>query len=191
MTTAVPPSAGGTPGWVIPDDDVAEEDVDVRSLAGKQPPGEGAWLWVTTAEGRRGGEFTALSLPRASPRACGGDVLLHVAPGGVGYHSGTPDEQKAGEPAGPAAAGGLTAAVRVLAAVAGALVHVASWDHLSVGQWPEQVRGTVAFALDAVRELQEHGADIGVRGQVEVEAAARSVTYGFPGLPARVNAAGG
>ena len=85
----------------------------------------------------------------------------------------------------------LTAAVRVLAAVAGALVHVASWDHLSAGQWPEQVRGTVAFTLDAVRELQEHGADIGVRGQVEVDAAAQSVTYGFPGLPARVHAAGG
>jgi CheY-like chemotaxis protein len=58
----VPPGTGGTSGWVIPDDDVADEDVDVRSLAGKQPPAEGAWLWVTTAESRQGGEFTALSL---------------------------------------------------------------------------------------------------------------------------------
>lgn len=126
MTTAVPPGAGGTPGWVVPDDDVADEDVDVRSLAGKQPPASGAWLWVTTAEGRRGGEFTALSLPRTSPRACGGDVLLHVTPGGVGYLSGAPDEQKATEPSGPEPVAELTAAVRVRAVVAGALVHVAS-----------------------------------------------------------------
>jgi hypothetical protein len=49
----------------------------------------------------------------------------------------------------------------------------------------------VAFTLEALRELQEHGADLGARDQVEVEAAAQSVTHGFPGLPARVNAAGG
>jgi hypothetical protein len=71
------------------------------------------------------------------------------------------------------------------------MIHVASWDHLSLDQWPEQVRGTVAFALDALRELQEHGADLGARDQVEVEPAAQSVTHGFPSLPARVNAAGG
>jgi hypothetical protein len=190
MTTAVPPGAGGTPGWVVPDDDVADEDVDVRSLAGKQPPAEGAWLWITTAEGRRGGEFTALALPRTNPRSCGGDVLLRITPGGVRHPGSAPDEQQAGLQSGPAAAG-PTATVRVLAVVAGSLVHVASWDHLTVDRWPEQVRGTVAFTLDALRELQEHGADIGVRGQVEVEAAALAVAYGVPGLPARVNAAGG
>jgi hypothetical protein len=38
--------------------------VDVLYLAGQRPPAEGAWLWVTTAEARRGGEFTALFLPR-------------------------------------------------------------------------------------------------------------------------------
>jgi hypothetical protein len=189
MTTAVPPGAGGTPGWVVPDDDVADEDVDVRSLAGKQPPAEGAWLWVTTTEGRRGGEFTALTLPRNSPRACGGDVLLRITPSGVRDPGGTPGEPSAPHP--PRPAGELTAAVQVRAVVAGSLVHVAAWDQLRVDQWPEQVRGTVAFTLDAMRELQEHGADLGARGQVEVEAAARAVTYGFPGLPARVNAAGG
>jgi hypothetical protein len=61
MTTAVPPGAGGTPGCVIPDDDRADEDVDVRSLAGKPPPADGAWLWVTTAEGRHARAFTALA----------------------------------------------------------------------------------------------------------------------------------
>ncbi len=178
MTTAVPPGAGETPGWVIPDDDVADEDVDVRSLAGTQPPAAGAWLWVTAAEGRRGGEFTALALPRTNPRACGGDVLLHVGPGGVWY----PGEQNAPDPPEIAAAG-PTVAVRLRVVVAGSLVHVASWDHLGVSQWPEQVRGTVAFTLDALRELHEHGAGIGVRGQIEVEAAAQAVRYGFPGLP--------
>jgi hypothetical protein len=185
MTTAVPPDAGGTPGWVVPGDDVADEDVDVLSLAGKQPPRGGAWLWVTTAEGRRGGEFTALALPRNNPRACGGDVLLHITP------SRTPSEPDAPDPSGPAPGIELTAAVQVRAVVAGWLVHMAAWDQLGVDRWPEQVRGTVAFTLDAVRELQEHGADLGVRGQVEVEAAAQAVTYGFPGLPARVNAAVG
>jgi hypothetical protein len=189
MTTAVPPGAGGTPGWVIPGDDVADEDVDVRSLAGTQPPAGGAWLWVTAVEGRRAGEFTALALPRRNPRACGGDVLLHVAPGRPGYLSGAAEEQEAPGPSGLAGAG-LTAAVRVRAVVAGSLVHVASWDHLDVGQWPEQVRGTVGFAMGALRELREHGASVGVR-DVEVEPTARSVAYGLPALPARADPAGG
>ena len=76
------PAAAGreTPGWDIPADDVADEDVDVLSLAGQRPPAGGAWLWVTVAEARRGGEFTALFLPRTRPRANGGDVLLRIAP---------------------------------------------------------------------------------------------------------------
>ena len=51
------------------------------SLAGQRPPAGGAWLWVTVADAGRGGEFTALFLPRTRPRACGGDVLLRIAPG--------------------------------------------------------------------------------------------------------------
>ena len=85
MTTpdgACPAAAGpDAPGWDIPADDVADEDVDVLSLAGQRPPAEGAWLWVTVAGARRGGEFTALFLPRTRPRANGGDVLLRIAPG--------------------------------------------------------------------------------------------------------------
>ena len=65
----------------IPADDAADEEVDVLYLAGQRPPGEGAWLWVTTADARRGGEFTALFLPRIRARASGGDALLHIAPG--------------------------------------------------------------------------------------------------------------
>jgi hypothetical protein len=79
--TVTPEDTGAAPGFVIPDEDAADEDVDVLYLAGQRPPAEGAWLWVTTAEGRRGGEFTALSLPRNRPCASGGDVLLHISPG--------------------------------------------------------------------------------------------------------------
>ena len=79
---AGPVAAGpDAPGWDIPADDVADEDVDVLSLAGQRPPAGGAWLWVTVADARRGGEFTALFLPRTRPRANGGDVLLRIAPG--------------------------------------------------------------------------------------------------------------
>ena len=68
--TVTPDDAGpAAPGFAIPDDDATGEDVDVLSLAGQRPPAEGAWLQVTTAEGRRGGEFTALFLPRDRPCA--------------------------------------------------------------------------------------------------------------------------
>ena len=59
---------------------MADEDVDVLALAGRQRPAGGAWLWVTAAEARRGGEFTAVFLPRRRPVACGGDVLVRIAP---------------------------------------------------------------------------------------------------------------
>jgi hypothetical protein len=32
---------------------VADEDVDVLSLAGQRPPASGVWLWVTVADARR------------------------------------------------------------------------------------------------------------------------------------------
>ena len=72
MMTTPDSACPETPGWDIPADDVADEDVDVLSLAGQRPPAGGAWLWVTVAEARRGGEFTALFLPRTRPRANGG-----------------------------------------------------------------------------------------------------------------------
>ena len=180
MTTpdgAGPVAAGPeTPGWDIPADDVADEDVDVLSLAGQRPPAGGAWLWVTVADARRGGEFTALFLPRTRPRANGGDVLLRIAPGTSQAEERWP---------GPAAR------VQVRAVVAGSLVHVAGWDHLSLDLWPEAVRATAAFAMGALKELQEHGADVGARDQVDVEAAAEPAPAGFPGLPAWVRAGAG
>lgn len=78
--TARPSGSAGAPGWEIPDDDAGDEDVDVLSLAGRQPPAGGAWLWVTTAEAGRGGEFTALFLPRHRSLASGADALLRIRP---------------------------------------------------------------------------------------------------------------
>jgi hypothetical protein len=172
------PDAAGPDGagWEIPADDAADEEVDVLSLAGQRPPGKGAWLWVTTADARHGGEFTALVLPSTRPRASGGDVLLHIAPG-----RGEDD----GEP-GPVP----SARVRVWAVAAGSLILVAGWDRLDLVGWPERVRATAVFAAGVLRELQEHGADVRVREQVEVEAAAESPAAGFPGLPAWVTAGG-
>jgi hypothetical protein len=131
MTTpdsAGPATAGPeTPGWDIPADDVADEDVDVLSLAGQRPPAGGAWLWVTIADARRGGEFTALFLPRTRPRACGGDVLLHIAPGTSQAEEHWP---------------GPTVRVQVRAAVAGSLVpsQAGTTSALACGQRPSAAR---------------------------------------------------
>jgi hypothetical protein len=42
--------------------------------------------------------------------------------------------------------------------------------------------------MGALKELQEHGADIGVRHQVDLQTAAENATAGFPGLPVTVRA---
>ena len=73
--------------------------------------------------------------------------------------------------------------VRVRAVVAGSLVLVASWDHLAVSDWPETVRATAAFAMGTLKELQEHGADVGVHHQVDLQTEAENATAGFPALP--------
>jgi hypothetical protein len=151
---------------------VGDERADVLSLAGQPVPAGGAWLWVTAAEARRGGEFTALLLPRHQPTACGGDVLVHAAP--------------AGEPG----SGTTAAKVQVWAVVAGSLVRVAAWDPAGPDLWPEVVRETVAFAMSALTELEQHGADVSARQQVDVTAAAGSVPAGFPSLPTQVSLGG-
>jgi len=171
--TMTPEDSGAAPGYAVPGTDAADEDVDVLYLAGQRPPAEGAWLWVTTAEARRGGEFTALFLPRTRPSAAGGDVLVHIAPGATAET----------EP-------GPVARVRVAAVVAGSVIGVAGWDHLSLEEWPETARPTVTFAMGALKELQEHGADVDAHrhpsGLVEVQPAAEAAAMGFPALPASV-----
>jgi hypothetical protein len=50
---------------------------------------------------------------------------------------------------------------RCAAVVAGSVIHVAGWDHLSLEERPETARPAVTFAVGALRELQAHGADVG------------------------------
>ena len=170
--TAVPSGSGDPPGWEIPDEGVGTENVDVLALAGQPVPAGGAWLWVTAAEARRGGKFTALHLPAHRPAASGGDVLVHVSP--------------AGEPG----SGTTAAKVQVWAVVAGSLVRVAGWDPAGPDLWPETVRETVTFAMGALTELEQHGADLAAHQKVDVLAAAGSVPSGFPSLPTQVSLGG-
>jgi hypothetical protein len=71
MTTTPDAASPDAPGWEVPADDVADEEVDVTSLAGQRPPAGGAWLWVITADARRG-----VSSP---PRSCRATVRWPVA----------------------------------------------------------------------------------------------------------------
>ena len=70
--------------------------------------------------------------------------------------------------------------------MAGSLVRVAAWNMASPLSWPEVIRDAVVFAEGALRELQDHGADIGTREEVGVLAAAGSVPTAFPSLPVQV-----
>jgi hypothetical protein len=161
--------SGNSPGWPVPDDGVTEEETDVLSLAGQPVPDDGAWLWVTAAEPRRGGEFTALVLPRNQPKAFGGEVFVQVSP----------VTRPGGE--------GVAARVQVWAGLARSLVRVAAWDEAGLGQWPEIARDPVLFALGALAGLQEHGTDVGVRTTIPLDQAAGPAPTSFPSLPASVS----
>ena len=168
--TAVP--SGSAPVWLIPADDTGDEEVDVLSLAGQPVPDGGAWLRVTSAGPQPGGELAGRFLPRYRPVAFGGDVLVHL------------------RPAGKLDGGTAAARVQIWAVAAGSLVRVAGWDPAGLDEWPESVREAAAFAMGALGELEQHGADVSDREQVEVVPAAGAVPTGFPSLPTRVNAAG-
>ena len=146
--------------------------VDVLSLAGQPAPDGGGWLWVTAADSHPGGELAGLLLPGKHPAAFGGDVLVHVRP--------------ADEPDGGTAA----VRVQVWAVAAGSLVRVAGWDPAGLDAWPELVRVPAVFAMGALTALEEHGADVADREQVDVITAAGLAPAGFPSLPTRVNAGG-
>ena len=74
--------------------------------------------------------------------------------------------------------------------MAGSLIRVAGWDPAGPDLWPETVRETVTFAMGALTELEQHGADVSARQQVDVIAAAGSVPAGFPSLPTQVSLGG-
>ena len=145
--------------------------VDVLSLAGQPVPDGGAWLWVTSAESQPGGELAGLFLPGNRPVAFGGDVLVHLRP------ASEPDS-------------GTAVRVQVWAVAAGSVVRVAGWDPAGLDAWPELVRDPAVFAMGALTALEEHGADVADREQVDVITAAGLAPAGFPSLPTRVNAAG-
>ena len=168
--TAAP--SGSATVWAIPVSDVGDEVVDVLSLAEQPVPDGGAWLWVTSAESQPGGELAGLLLPGNRPVAFGGDVLVHV------------------RPASELDGGTAAARVQVWAVAAGALVRVAGWGSAGLDAWPELVRDPVVFAMGALTALEEHGADVSDREQVDVNTAAGLAPVGFPSLPTRVNAAG-
>lgn len=56
--------------------------------------------------------------------------------------------------------------MQVWAVVAVSLVRVAAWNPAGPDLWPEVVRETVAFAVGALTELEEHGADVSAHQQV-------------------------
>jgi hypothetical protein len=158
MTTAAQP-ARGEPGPPAGDDD----DVDVLRMARQRPPEGGAWLLVTAADAAAGGTLTAQILPGGRPQAFGGDVVAHLTPA-----TGTAQQPP------PAVS------VSVWAVMAGRLVPVAAWDNHDLGGWPEQIRPAVVFTMSMLTELEEHGADVGARDRVDLNAAARDATPGFP-----------
>lgn len=167
MTTA-PDSAGAAAGaaGAAPDtdgpptsDDGMGDKVDVRSLAA-QRPGEAMWLLVTEIDGPAGEVFTASIVPGPQPRAFGGDVLLHLAPG-----------------TGPQAPAAISVAVWTVAAEV--LIPVAAWDLPDDGRWPERIRATVVFAMSAMTEIEQH-VSLGEHDLVDLNAAAAAAVPGLP-----------
>jgi hypothetical protein len=135
------------------------DQVDVRSLAA-QRPGEAMWLLVTEVDGPAGALFAASIVPGPQPRAFGGDVLLHLAPG-----------------AGPDA--DATVSVAVWTVAAEVLIPVAAWDLPDDGGWPERVRATVAFAMSVMTEIEQH-VSLGEHDLVDLDAAAATAVPGLP-----------
>jgi hypothetical protein len=151
------PEAGvlGIPGGA---DD--EDFLDVAALAGAVPADGGEWLLVIELDGQPGASFQVLGLPGDTGHAQGGDVLLRLLP----------------EPG-----SGTDPAVRaeVWAVIGGRVILAGTWAGQDPGGWPEQVRPAVAFGMGILAELEDHGADLGVRHRVRL-AAADTASTGVP-----------
>ena len=149
----------GVPGF--PDDADRDGDVDVLYLAGQRPAAGGEWLLITAVGGMPGAEFTALVLPDGGRCAHGGDVVVHLA-AETGHRE------------------LLTVRVGIWAVMCGRLVPVAAWDRQEPEDWPEKIRATAAFAMGVLTELEEHGADLAARRQVDLDDAVITATAGIP-----------
>jgi hypothetical protein len=143
-----------------PGDPDADEDVNVLALAGQIPSQDGEWLLVTTLDGRPGARFLARHLRPDELHARGSDVLVRLLP----------DSWRPGLP---------QIRAQVLVALGGRLILAGNWDRQDIGRWPEQVRPTAAFAMGMVTELEENGADLGARHQVQLDAP-ETVAAGVP-----------
>src|SRR5579859_5679883 len=139
------PALAGEPGFPDFAASGSGDGIDVLSL-GRMRPASAAWLLVTAADGLAGETFTASVVPGPRPRAHGGDVLLHIAPG----------------------AEAASVSVPVRAVAAGTLVPVADWDLPDDGAWAEGARAAAAFAMSALAGLEEH-ADLGSPDAVDLD----------------------
>jgi hypothetical protein len=155
MTTSSPgsragqaPSASEIAG--IPDDADGDQDVNVLMLAGQIPSQDGEWLLVTSLDAQPGAGFLARHLRQDELHAYGSDVLVRLLP-------------DAGRPGLPR----IRAQVWVVLGCR--LVLAGNWDRQDLGQWPEQIRPTVAFATGMVTELEEHIADLGTRHRIRLD----------------------
>ena len=146
--------AGETAGFA----DGPDREVDVLFLAGQRLPVGGAWLLVTSVDGKPGGEFTAQALRGDAPSAFGGDVVVRLSP----------DDPPPG------------ARVQVFAVLGGRLIPVAAWPGHDLDGWPERIRAAVAFAMGVLTELEEHGADLAARGWVDLSRATDGAAAGVP-----------
>ena len=70
--------------------------------------------------------------------------------------------------------------VQVWAVMAGSLARVTAWDLADADSWPEVICDSIVFASDAPREVQDHGAGVGVREEADVLVAAGSEPTAFP-----------
>ena len=156
---SAPDVPGGMPGF--PDDADRDGDVDVLYLAGQRPAAGGEWLLITAVDGMPGAEFTARVLPAGGRHAHGGDVLVLLAA-----------EPRHREP--------VMVRVGTWAVMCGRLIPVAAWDRQEPAGWPEKIRATVAFAMGILTELEEHGADLAARHQVDLDDAVITATAGIP-----------
>jgi hypothetical protein len=149
----------GVPG--LPDDADRDGDVDVLYLAGQRLAAGGEWLLITAVGGMPGAEFTARVLPVGGRHAHGGDVLVHLA----------------AEPGHPEP---LAVRVGTWAVMCGHLIPVAAWDRQEPEGWPEKIRATAAFAMGILTELEEHGADLTARHQVDLDDDDVTAVAGIP-----------
>jgi hypothetical protein len=62
----------------------------------------------------------------------------------------------------------------------GLLIPVATCARQDLDGWPERIRATVAFAMDMLTELEDHGADLAASQRVELDDAAITATAGIP-----------